>query len=247
MEQSQISVAAGMALEGFIPFVHSITTFLVERAYEQIKDDFCYQQLEGNFISNGASYDYGTDGMTHYGPADVPILLQLPGMQIVVPGTASEFDRLLRAGFGNGSPTYYRTTLENNPLDFAVRLGQLEVVRQGARATVIAVGPALTYTLPAIEGMDVNLLYCTTVAPFDAQTLRAMHQGSELVVIEPYYAGSLVPTLAAIFRDRPQRIEAIGVPRQVLSRYGTAQQHDEAVGLSPQAIRQRIEEFLALS
>ena len=63
MEQTAVSLAAGLALEGFHPIVHSITPFVTERPFEQIKDDFCYQGLGGSFISIGASYDYGTDGM----------------------------------------------------------------------------------------------------------------------------------------------------------------------------------------
>src|SRR5579883_267581 len=114
MEQSMISVAAGMALEGFIPIVHSIVPFLVERPFEQLKDDFCYQRLGGNFISTGASYDYSTEGMTHHGSGDVQILRSLPGMQILVPGTAREFDTLFRQSYANGSPTYYRMSATVN-------------------------------------------------------------------------------------------------------------------------------------
>src|SRR5256885_3472118 len=113
IEQTMISVAAGLALEGFIPVVHSITPFLVERPFEQLKDDFCYQRLGGNFISTGASYDYSTEGMTHHGPGDVQILRSLPGMQIVVPGNAGEFDRLFREAYANGCPTYYRLSVKS--------------------------------------------------------------------------------------------------------------------------------------
>ena len=247
MEQTMTSVAAGMALEGFIPVVHSITPFLVERPFEQIKDDFCYQGLGGKFISTGASYDYSTEGMTHHGPGDVQILRSLPGMQIVVPGTATEFDRLFRETYANGSPTYYRLASENNPVEYPVRFGELEVVQRGSQATVIAVGPMLAATLEAVKDMDVTVLYCTTVAPFDAERLRAVCQGqtSKIVLVEPYYAGVLVPDICAAMGRIPVSIEAIGVPREVLWHYGTPEEHDEAIGLTKEGIRRRIERFLS--
>src|SRR5579883_3524956 len=114
MEQSMISVAAGLALEGFIPVAHSIVPFLVERPFEQLKDDFCYQRLGGNFISTGASYDYSIEGMTHQGSGDIQALRALPGMQIVVPGTALEFESLFRQSYANGAPTYYRLSTRTN-------------------------------------------------------------------------------------------------------------------------------------
>ncbi len=247
MEQTMTSVAAGMALEGFIPVVHSITPFLVERPFEQIKDDFCYQGLGGKFISTGASYDYSTEGMTHHGPGDVQILRSLPGMQIVVPGTATEFERLFRETYANGSPTYYRLASENNPVEYPVRFGKLEVVQRGSQATVIAVGPMLAATLEAVKDMDVTVLYCTTVAPFDAERLRAVCQGqtSKIVLVEPYYAGVLVPDICAAMGRIPVSIEAIGVPREVLWHYGTPEEHDEAIGLTKEGIRRRIERFLS--
>jgi transketolase len=244
LEQTAISVAAGLALEDFIPVVHSIVPFLVERPFEQIKDDFCYQGLGGNFISTGASYDYSTEGMTHHGSGDVQILKSLPDMQIVVPGTASEFDRLFRAAYANGSPTYYRMSTDTNSVEYPVQFGKLEVVKQGNQATVIAVGPTLSRVLPAVSDLDVSVLYCTTVAPFDVETLQATCRGYNIIVVEPYYAGTLVPDICAAMVHTPVRIESIGVPHKVLTHYGTSLQHDEAIGLTPQGIRHQIEHFL---
>ncbi|GHO81279.1 transketolase [Ktedonobacter sp. SOSP1-85] len=244
MEQSMIGVAAGFALEGFIPFAHTITPFLVERPLEQLKDDFCYQGLGGNFLSIGASYDYSTDGSTHHGPADVPLLMQLPGMQIVVPGTAHELDQLLQAAYANGSPTYYRTSVAEHNEHLDIEFGKLKVIKRGSQATVIAVGPSLEYVLPAVEGLDVTLLYCTTVAPFDKETLRAHAGKGEIVVVEPYYEGALVPDISAALEDIPTRVKAIGVPRQFLHRYGTLEQYNAALELTPEEVRQRIEQFL---
>ncbi len=244
MEQMMVSMAAGIAMEGFIPVVHSITPFLAERPFEQIKDDFCYQQLGGNFISTGASYDYSEEGMTHHGPGDVQILHSLPGMQIVVPGTAREFDTLFRESYANGSPTYYRLSVKSNPVDYPVRFGEMVIVKQGKQATVIAVGPMLAAVLTAVEEMDVAVLYCTTVAPFDGETLRATSQSNKIVVVEPYYEGVLVPDICATMKQTPIRVETIGVPHQILSRYGEPEQHDEELGLTPGGIRSRIEQFV---
>ena len=244
LEQTVISTAAGMAMEGFIPAVHSFTPFLVERPFEQLKDDFCFQQLGGNFISNGASYDYSVEGMTHHGPGDVQILHSLPGMQIVVPGTASEFDTLFRESYANGSPTYYRLSVKSNPVEYPVHFGEMVTVKRGKQATVIAVGPMLAAVLSAVEEMDVTVLYCTTVAPFDAETLRATSESSNIVIVEPYYEGVLVPDVCAAMKHIPIRVETIGVPHKVLSHYGNPEQHDAELGLTPDGIRHRIEQFL---
>jgi transketolase len=243
MEQTMISLAAGVALEGFIPVCHSIVPFLVERPFEQLKDDFCYQGLGGNFVSIGASYDYGTEGMTHHGAADVGILRTLPGMQIIVPGTAAEFDTLFRQAYANGSPTYFRTSTRHNERNHRVELGRHELVRAGSLATIIAVGPMLEATLAATEDLDVAVLYATTLVPFDGATLRMVAGNRSVMVVEPFYEGTMVADVVDALAPDPVRVEAIGVPRRVLSRYGTAEEHDAEVGLTPAGIRRRVKAF----
>lgn len=244
-EQAMLSMAAGLALEGMIPVAHSIAAFVAERAFEQIKDDFCYQQIGGNFISIGASYDYSASGMTHHSPGDVQVLRSLPGMRIVVPGSADEFDTLFRASYASGHPTYYRLSERENAAPQPVRFGKAEVVRQGSQATIAAVGPMLSAVLAATEGMDVTVLYYTTVVPFDGETLRTLSPHGKVVLVEPFYAGTLIPEVTAAMGSTPVRVEAIGVPRQVLTHYGTPEQHDEALGLTPGGIRARLEQYLA--
>ncbi|MEO7294798.1 MAG: hypothetical protein ABIZ57_01540, partial [Candidatus Limnocylindria bacterium] len=125
MEQTLVGVAAGFAMEGFLPIVHTITPFLIERALEQIKLDFGYQALEGTFVSAGASYDYSTEGFTHHSPGDVQAMLTVPGMDVLVPGTAAEVDRLLRATYADGRLTYIRTAVSTNAESRAVEVGRL--------------------------------------------------------------------------------------------------------------------------
>lgn len=244
-EQTMVSMAAGLALEGLIPVVHTIAPFVAERAFEQIKDDFCYQQIGGAFISIGASYDYSTEGMTHQGTGDVQVLRSLPGMRIVVPGTGEEFDTLFRASYASGHPTYFRLSERQNAIPQQTRFGKAEIIRQGSLATVAAVGTMLTSTLAATEGLDVTVLYYTTVAPFDGETLRTQSPHGRIMLVEPFYADTLIPEVTAAMGRAPVRVEAIGVPRQLLTRYGSPEQYDELLGLDVSGIRARIELFLA--
>jgi transketolase len=96
----------------------------------------------------------------------------------------------------------------------------------------------------AVKDLDVTVLYCTTVVPFDAETLRATIQGQKIVLADPYYTGCLTADICAAMRRIPIVIESIGVPHIVLNHYGTPQQHDEALGFTPQGIHKRITEFL---
>jgi transketolase len=244
LEQAMVSTAAGMAMEGLLPVVHTIAPFLAERAFEQLKDDFCYQRVGGNFVTIGASYDYSEEGMTHHAPGDVQILRSLPGMEIAVPGTPAEFDTLFRAAYADEAPTYFRLSTHRHGEVLPVHFGRATVVREGHRAAVIAVGPMLSPTLAAVQGLDVAVLYYTTVAPFDGETLRAHCRTGKVALIEPFYAGTLTTAIMAALAPRPVRIEAIGVPATILSHYGTPEQHDEALGLTPATIRARIQALL---
>lgn len=245
MEQTMVGVAAGFAMEGFLPIVHTITPFLVERPLEQIKLDFGYQGLQGTFVSVGSSYDYTSEGFTHHSPADVQLMLTIPGMEVLVPGTPDELEVLFRATYADGYPTYLRPSTATNAESRQVERGRLDVVNRGGSATVIAVGPMLDRTLAAVEGMDVTLLYMTTVSPFDAEGLaREVANAPEVISVTPFLEGTLTPLVAQALSHRPSRLASIGVGRDVLRAYGTPQDHDRARGLDTAGIRERIAAFL---
>lgn len=246
MEQTMVGVAAGFAMEGFLPIVHTITPFLVERPLEQIKLDFGYQGLGGTFVSVGASYDYTAEGFTHHAPGDVQAMLTVPGMQVLVPGTAGELDRLFRATYANLRPTYLRPSTAANGETRDVAVGRIEVVRRGADATVIAVGPMLDRTLEAVAGQDVTVLYATSVAPFDADGLAREAAGAEPVIaVAPFLEGTLAPAVTAALAHRAARFTWIGVPPTILRAYGTPADHDRERGLDAAGIRERIRRALA--
>ena len=244
LEQSTVSLASGLAMEGFIPVVHTIAPFLVERSIEQIKDDFCYQGLGGNFVSVGASYDYAALGCTHHCPADVGILKNLPGMEIILPGTSGEFDLLFRAAYADHNPTYFRLSERENPESFAVSFGRAEVVKKGKLACVVAVGPMLAPVLEAAGNMDVTILYYTTVKPFDAQTLSQNATAEKILLVEPYYQGALAHDITESLPTKKIILKCLGVPLKFLTHYGKAEEHDEEIGLTAKNIRRQLKELI---
>lgn len=244
MEQSMVGIAAGFALEGFLPVVHTIAPFLAERALEQVKVDFGYQGLGGLFISTGASYDYGTSGFTHHSPGDVAALSTVPRMEILVPGAAAEAHALVRATYANGRPTYVRTTKAENAAARELAPAGLTLVRRGTELTVVAVGPMLDRTLAALDGIDATVLYATTVYPLDAATLAAEAAPStDVLVVEPFYAGTLAGQLTAALAHRPIRLLSVGVPRRAITSYGTLAEHDRELGLDTAGIHARLAGF----
>jgi transketolase len=241
MEQTLVGVAAGFAMEGFHTIAHTMAPFLVERPFEQVKVDFGYQGLGGTLASVGAPYDYGTEGGTHHSPGDVGVVLTVPNTDVLVPGCASELDRLLRETYADGRLTYLRASVAQNDVAFEVGRGRLDVVRRGSRATVIVVGPLLTRTLAACEGLDVSVLYTASVAPFDAAGLAAAAGPDPLVIaVEPFYEGTVLPALADALRHVPSRFASVGVPRRFITSYGTAEEHDRELGMDVTGIRRRV-------
>jgi transketolase len=242
-EQTMVGVAAGFALEGFLPVAHSLSPFMAERPFEQLKLDFGYQGLGGTFVGSGGSYDYATEGGTHHAAGDAAAMLAIPGMQVLVPGHGREVDRLLRATYANGSPTYVRTSLAANDEAHPVEPGRLEVVREGRGPTVLAFGPMLSRVLPAAEGLDATVAYATSLEPFDASGLAAIAgPAPDLVVVEPWYEGTAAPVVARALGDRPARYRFVGVPRRFIHAYGTPQELDADLGLDVRGLHERLRE-----
>ena len=126
LEQSMISMAAGLSNEGMKPIVHTIAPFIVSRAFEQLKIDFGYNKLNGNFVSIGASYDYASLGCTHHCPEDINLMYNIPNMQIVVPGSSEEFDTLFNQSYSNKNPTYFRLSDHENEKKFKVKFTNIK-------------------------------------------------------------------------------------------------------------------------
>jgi transketolase len=243
LEQSTVSVAAGLSMTGLIPIIHTIAPFITERCFEQIKIDFGYQKLGGNIVSVGSSYDYAALGCTHHCPADVNILMNIPGVEIIVPGTSKEFDGLFRQSYSNGNIKYFRLSETENETGFPVEFGKINIIKKGKAATVIAVGPILDVVMKAAKDEDVTVIYVTTIRPFDSESLRKNLAGNKILICEPYYSGSLTEEVLKS-SDKPLKIDLLGVPKEFLNMYGKKEEHDIRIGFTEKNIRERIKKLI---
>ncbi|TGA84420.1 transketolase family protein, partial [Streptomyces palmae] len=247
-EQLLLGVGGGLALAGMRPVVHTFASFLVERAFEQVKLDFGHQGTGGVLVSAGGSYDWPAGGFTHMAPGDVALLDTLDGWTVHVPGHPDEAETLLRHAAAAGDDrVYVRLSAQVNGAPRAVAGDRFETVREGRAGVVVAVGPMLDPVLAAVEGMDLTVLYATTVRPFDGRTLRAAvgsQRAAEVVLVEPYLAGTSTAAANDALAEVPHRVLGLGVARRELRRYGTIEEHLAGQGLDPASLRTRISGFL---
>ncbi|MFE2380316.1 transketolase family protein [Streptomyces misionensis] len=246
-EQLLVGAAAGLALTGLRPVVHTFASFLVERPFEQVKLDFGHQDTGAVLVSAAASYDWPAGGFTHMAPGDVALLDTLDGWTVHVPGHPDEAETLLRHAVAAGDDrVYVRLSVQSNRQARPVDGAHLVPVREGRSGVVIAVGPLLDAVLDATRDLDVSVLYATTVRPLDVTALRRATDaaGTDVVLVEPYLAGTSTAAVNDALSDRPHRVLGLGVGRRELRRYGTVEEHAAAHGLDAHGLRERIDRFL---
>lgn len=237
-EQLLVSVAGGLALSGMRPVAHTFSAFLVERPLEQLKLDLNHQNAGAVLVSYGASYDMPEAGRTHQSPGDVTVLDSLPGWTVHVPGHADEARRLLLDALPGEHNVYIRLSAQSN----AQPLGTngIQTLRSGSEGVVLAVGPTADNVLAATEGMAVTVLYAATVRPLDVAGLRAAVDAvrrPDVLLVEPYLAGTSAYVLSEALSDRPHRLRSLGVRRDAeLRMYGSPADHDAAHGLDAAGI-----------
>ncbi|WP_053850981.1 transketolase family protein [Streptomyces sp. NRRL B-24085] len=246
-EQLLVGAGAGLALTGLRPVLHTFASFLVERPFEQVKLDLGHQDTGAVLVSAAASFDWPAGGYTHMAPGDVALLDTLDGWTVHVPGHPDEAETLLRHAVAAGDDkVYVRLSLQANREALPVDGERFRTVREGRSGVVVAVGPMLDNVLAATDGLDVTVLYATTVRPFDAAALRRATGAAttDVVLVEPYLAGTSTAAANDALADVPHRVLGLGVGRRELRRYGTIEEHVGAHGLGARSLRERIGAFL---
>jgi transketolase len=239
LEQSMVGLAAGLSKANLIPIVHTIAPFIVERALEQIKIDFGYQKLNGNFVSIGNSYDYSGLGCTHHCPGDILLLSSIPGIQLISPGNGKEFDYLFKQTYNNNSPTYFRLSEYEHNLDLDINFGKANIIKKGSKALVICYGNMLDQVYKVVEDLDVTLLYYSTILPFDSDTLKK-HFNDNIIICEPFYEGSTNYLINHSLKGMSYKLSNIGIPREFILNYGKKSQIDKLLELDINSIKDKI-------
>lgn len=251
-EAEIISMAAGMASIGLYPVAHTIAPFLLERAYEQIKLDFCYHGLHGNIVTVGGTFDYSNLGVTHHCYCDFALIKSLPNTQYLFPGTAQEFDILFKQAYRNEHLTVYRVPehphMQEIPAS-AIKVGKGVKIADGKDLTIVVTGTQLKHAVEAKKalsagGWDVEIIYIHSIRPFDAEMVRESVQKTRrvLVVEEHNVVGGLnEDVLRAVYNVRDVQFHAQGL-RSFVHSYGSYNDLCESVGLSPNGIVRSVQE-----
>lgn len=256
-EQAMASAAAGLALAGMIPVVHSITPFVVERCFEQIKDDFGYQSLGGNFVSVGAGFDYAALGCTHHSYSDVALLKSVPGAQVFYPGSPKEFDCLFRQTYASGSLNYFRLGGRNHSVDFQdsqIGVGRAILAKEGRDLTLVTAGPLLNYAMKVASDLQfeasIEVIYTPSIKPFDARTMiDSVAKTRRVVVFEDH---SVFGGLADEVRRAldccgwAYSMKSLGVGDEFLRDYGSFDFLANTAGIGPEAIQREVKGLLAV-
>lgn len=244
-EDAMMSIAAGIASRGLVPTIFGIQPYLIERTFEQIKMDLAYQKNGVNVVGTGAAIDYSKYGYSHYCAEDLALIKQLPGVEFIAPGTANEFEKLFEAGYRNGNSTFYRISDHpNRNYDFDVTFGKANVIKRGGKATVIAVSIMLDMVMEVCKDLDVTVLYYTTLAPFDSETLFRECRNTKILVCEPHFSGSLDADILSTFAGKSVCIDHVGLPREIYRNYGTYDEKMEYYNVNSKTIKMKLERLI---
>ena len=253
-EQTIVSMGAGLAKVGLYPVMHTIAPFLIERSFEQIKLDFCYQGLGGNLVTVGSAFDYANLGCTHHCYDDWVLIKSLPGTQIVYPASPVEFDVLFRQTYRNAAVTLFRLPEHQHGCDFTeteLQFGKGIKVTEGRNLTIIATGPHLRDALDAKDdlvcmGWEPEIIYVHTIQPLDTDLIRAsVCKTRHVLVLEEHVrnGGLGDDVLKAVHDIGNVQFSWIGIPDSFIREYRSYRQHCEALGLSRDGLVRQVQAF----
>ena len=252
-EQHIVGMSAGLAIEGFVPYVHTIGTFLTRRALEQVTIDVALHGLPVRLIASGGGMVYAPLGPTHEAIEDIALMRAIPGMSIYCPIDPQEMREVVAALANTSGPAYVRVGKGGEPIvtDPGFSPGSIRVLRQGSRLLALTTGAIGQECLVAADNLGpdaVTVAHVPTVSPLDTEAVLELigrHEVS-IVVEEHVPSGGLWTAIveAAARRHHHHRIHQVSLPEGFPTAYGSQRQHWEASGLNDEALAKRMRQLL---
>jgi transketolase len=222
-EQNMASTAAGLALAGKIPFMHSFAVFASGRAFDQLRNSVCIPGLSVRICGSSCGLSDFGDGKTHQALEDVALMRALPGMTVLCPVDAIEVAKMVDCLLDWKGPVYLRINRNDLPFvtpeDEPYQIGKVWKLRDGSDAAVFAAGVMVSKALEAAEelakdGISVRVLNVSTIKPLDREAIIAQAAGMRALVTaeEANIIGGLGSAVVEALRGvRHAPLEFIGV------------------------------------
>ncbi len=246
-EANMMGVAAGLASCGKVVFASTFAIFATQRVLNQVFQSICYTRLNVKIGATHAGVTVGEDGATHQAVDDIAMMRCLPNMTVIVPADFTEAKLFTIAAADYEGPVYLRFGRAKVPgvygEDHRVRIGRADVLRSGTDVTVAACGVMVEQALKAADvlaarGISAEVINCSTIKPFDKETLlkSAAKTGAVVTAEEHSIFGGLGGVVAEILGEElPVPMRRVGV-RDVFGQSGTAAQLLVEYGLTADRI-----------
>lgn len=240
-EQNLISVGAGLAAAGKIPFVSSFAMFATGRAFEQIRNAVCYPKLNVKVCATHAGITVGEDGATHQSLEDIACMRVLPNMTVVVPADEAETTSVIEWAANYQGPVYVRLGRagvdDTTPAGYQFVPGKSQTLVEGSDLTIIACGALVG---PAVEGakelaqagISARVINMASIKPIDKGAIvkAAQETGAILTAEEHNVLGGLGSAVAeVVVQEAPVPMAFVGVqdsfgesgtPKELMAKYG---------------------------
>lgn len=236
-EQNLAGIAAGLALEGNIPFIFGMIPFMVMRACEQNRSAICYQDLPVRFIGTGGGLTSG-GGSTHNAMEDIGIMKSMVNMTVLSIGDPNMVRDIMLLSIDYPHPMYLRLAqgkkdrMLYEPGKYTYKIGMGLTAREGKDATIIAHGEMVFEALEAAnllvaEGIDTRVVDMYSIKPLDREILfKAVTETKNLLVLEDHLMeGGLASSISDALADEsiyPKKFKRLGIP-QVYAGFGSGE------------------------
>jgi transketolase len=223
-EANMISIAAGLASEGKVPFCASFSCFASRRVYDQITISVAYANMNVKIVGTAPGVTAGPNGGTHMCFQDLAIMRAMPNMHVYSPCDAMELRSVLRYMAASRQPSYMQLLRPKVgkifDTEYAFDPERAVVLREGGDVTLVSTGYMTQFALPvadelARDGLAVELLHYPSVKPLDAATLVESAQKTRGVVTveNQNILGGLGGAVCEVLSEQcPTRVIRLGVP-----------------------------------